>query len=576
MEQNQLGIGMNSFFSTIMRRITLVLVALLANSSFANDGLSSTSSYERAGLINEWYTQIEVGARSRIVNMQLQVNEDLATQYYLVEYGNTVERISQHELDAFGKIRGIEGAESHANIRKEIVMAEFASQRKNVPVTVRSITLPKSTIYVATSRGRVIAVDADTGEHIWHTSIGNPRSQTTGVGASKKYVAVVNGSTVYCLSADEGRVLWQRECNRAPSAPPSVGEYNIYVPLINGRLEVFSFARKGKLSRSFLSYGPSNTKPLLTSSTVSWSTKDGFYAVAPYRADSIQYRLNTRSNIVGSAAAADGVVYLNTVNGFIYALNEKTGSIEWEYATGDRLTQTPFVRNGSVYVISDSNRLYRIDALQGLPTKGWEKPVPGISQYVGMSKSRLYCLDRVGGLIVIDPDSGKRIAKVRGREISLVLPNIDSDRLYIGTGKGALRCFREVANTYPIFHADLGELVVDANNKPAVAKDESAAGDPFAADAEDDPFASDTEEDPFAADDDDDPFASGSDDQGSSSKNDDPFATDDSSEDEDPFGGGDDDDEDEDPFGGGGDDDDVDEDPFGGSGDDDDDPFGGF
>lgn len=553
------------------------MVCLLASSTFANDGLSSTSGFERAGLVNEWFTQIEVGARSRIVNMQLQVNEDLATQYYLVEYGNTVERISERELDAFGKVRGVEGAKSHAEIRKEIVMAEFAVQRKNIPVTIRSIALPKSTIYSVTSRGRVIAIDADTGEHLWHSSIGNPRSQTAGIGASKNHVAVVNGSTVYCLSADEGRLLWRRDCKRSPSAPPSVGDYNIYVPLIDGRLEVFSIERKGRLSRSYLSFGPANNKPLLSDSTISWSTRDGYYAVTPYHANSVQFRLNADSNIVGGGAAANGVVYVNTVNGFVYAMNEKSGSIEWEYSTGERLTQTPVVRNGSVYVITDESRMYRIDASRGVPAKGWEKPISGVNQFVGMSKNRLYCLDRVGGLLAIDPETGDQVARVGEREISLVLPNIDSDRLYIGTLKGALRCYREADNTYPIFHADLGELLVDANKKPAMAKDKATAdSDPFADDSED-PFASDADEDPFAADAEEDPFAAGSGDQGSSSKEEDPFGSDqsDDSSDEDPFGssGGD---EDEDPFGSSGGD--EDEDPFGGGSNDEgeEDPFGGF
>ena len=552
------------------------MVCLLASSTFANDGLSSTSGFERAGLVNEWFTQIEVGARSRIVNMQLQVNEDLATQYYLVEYGNTVERISERELDAFGKVRGVEGAKSHAEIRKEIVMAEFAVQRKNIPVTIRSIALPKSTIYSVTSRGRVIAIDADTGEHLWHSSIGNPRSQTAGIGASKNHVAVVNGSTVYCLSADEGRLLWRRDCKRSPSAPPSVGDSNIYVPLIDGRLEVFSIERKGRLSRSYLSFGPANNKPLLSDSTISWSTRDGYYAVTPYHANSVQFRLNADSNIVGGGAAANGVVYVNTVNGFVYAMNEKSGSIEWEYSTGERLTQTPVVRNGSVYVITDESRMYRIDASRGVPAKGWEKPISGVNQFVGMSKNRLYCLDRVGGLLAIDPETGDQVARVGEREISLVLPNIDSDRLYIGTLKGALRCYREADNTYPIFHADLGELLVDANKKPAMAKDKATAdSDPFADDSED-PFASDADEDPFAADAEEDPFAAGSGDQGSSSKEEDPFGSDqsDDSSDEDPFGssGGD---EEEDPFGSSGGD--EDEDPFGGGSNDegDEDPFGG-
>ena len=526
----------------------------------ANDG----AGFERAGLVNEWFTQIEVGARSDIVNMELQINEDLATRFFLVEYGGNVERISQFELDAFGNERGIEGAEEWANIRKEIVMAELAVKRRNdIPVTVRPITLPKSTIYTVTTRGRVIAVDADTGEHRWHTTVGNPKFRTAGVGSSKTHVAVVNGSTVYCLSAAEGKILWQRDCNRAPSAPPSVGAENIYVPLINGRLEVFSIEGKGKFSKSFLSFGASNSQPLLTSNTVSWATKDGYYAVAPYRARAIQFRLNTGNSFVGAGADGQGKIFVNTVGGSIFALDEASGSVLWEYSTGDRIRTTPFVRDGCVFCISIEDRLYRIDAERGLPTAGWEKPIDGVSKYVGMSQNRIYVLDSVGNLVALDPNTGAKVASVPGRELSLVLPNVDSDRIYVGHGKGSLRCYREAANTYPVFHADLGELLVNANRpveqEPDPAEEVADEDDPFASSEEDDPFATTEEEDPFAS--------------GDESSDEDPFG---GSDDGDPFGGSSDE-GDDDPFGGGGDDKD-DGDPFGGDsggGDDgDDDPFG--
>ena len=548
---------MKSKFFAIVSGIAVAVIVTFSAWVSASDGLSASNSYERAGLINEWFTQIEVGAQSNIVNMQLQINEDLATKYFLVEYGNSVERISQHELDAFGEVRGVAGAEEHANIRKEIVMAELAvKKRTDIPVTIRSITLPKSTIYTVTSRARVIAVDADTGEHLWHTSVGNPRYQTMGVGASKNHVAVVNGSTVYCLTADEGRILWSRDCQRAPSAPPSVGEYNVYVPLVNGRLEVFSIPGKGRFSKSFLSFGPASSKPLLTSSTISWPTKEGYYAVAPYRARSIQFRLDTGNEFVGGGADGQGTIYVNTVGGTIIALDEKSGSVVWEYSTGDRITTTPFVREGTVYAISTENRLYGIDTDRGLPAKGWEKPVEGVSKYVGMSKDRLYVLDSVGNLMAMNPENGKRLARIDGRVVSFVLPNSDSDRLYIGTGKGAIRCLRETGNTYPIFHADLAETLADANQKATGAKVDATQE---AAGGSDDPFNVDS--DPFA-DDETDPFASDDGDQGSGTKEEDPFGSDDDS-DEDPFGSsGDAEESDEDPFGGGSED--EDEDPFGG------------
>lgn len=541
--------------------IAVVLTSLLTINLSATD--TSISELQRAGLTSQWFTQLEVGARSKIVNMQLQVNEDKSTRYFLVEYGGTVERISQFDLDAFGEPFGIEGAEKHANTRKEIVMAELAAQkRKDIEVTVRPITLPQSTIYTVDSRSKATAVDADTGQHLWQTQVGNPKFLTSGIGSSKNHVAVINGSTVYCLAAETGKVLWSRTCRRAPSAPPSVGEYSVFVPLADGRLEGFSIENNGRgLVNSYVSFGKSVGKPLVTNNTVSWATTDGFYSVAPFRSRSIKFRLDSGSSMAAGGAAGVDTLFVTTTGGSIFALDEKFGSILWEYSTGDRISQPPFVREGFVYAISAENRLYKMDIKGGLPCLGWEKPLDGVAKYVGMSGDRIYLLSPVGQLFAIDHNTGDRVASVSGSEITLVLPNYQTDRLYIGTRSGLLRCYRELAKTYPVFHANDGEAMMEDANKQA-GDDDKPGPDEDA--EEDDPFAA--ESDPFATEDGSDPFATEEEEESDGGESD-PFASDDeteeSSDDEDPFGGSDDSSDDEsDPFGGG--DDDDDEDPFGG------------
>jgi outer membrane protein assembly factor BamB len=503
-------------------------------------GFDSDATVEQTGIVKEWTSQIDVGARSKIVNMQLQVNEDKSTRYYLVEYGDSVERVSQFDLDAFGKPRGIEGAESYAKSRQEVVKLEMAAQRRSdIEVRVRPITLPKSTIYGATSDGNVFAIDADTGRHLWSTRVGDRTRVTSGAGASKNYVAAVNGTIVYCLAAESGKVLWSKPCHDVPTAPPSVSDDHIFVPLISGRLDVFSVDPKQILPRAYLSFGTSISKPLVTSDTVSWATEHGFYAVAPLQARSIKYRLNSGSPMVGGGIADSGNLYVANSEGSLIALNENRGSMMWQYSTGDRLTSTPFAKSGAVYVVSSSSRLYKVDAKSGLPPAGWEEPISGISQFVGMSQNRIYLLDNLRQLVAIDPETGARIGTGTGLQFVYVLPNLQTDRLYLGGGRSILSCYREVANTYPIFHTETAEMMAakDMPKKEMAddAQPSAATDDPFAAD---DPFdQSSDESDPFAADspvedtlsdpgaDEDDPFGGSSD-------------SSDSGDDDDPFGGG--------------------------------------
>lgn len=472
---------------------TAIVICSMATSPFSaagNNDMLSNASIERAGLVSDWFTQLEVGARSQIVNLVLQINDDITKRIYLIEYDGRVERISQHDLDAFGKPYGIEGAEKQAILRKEIIMLELAAQRKKPDVNIRAVSLPKSTIYAADFGGNVRAIDADSGKHLWSTKVGRRKDLTAGVGASRNHVAIVNGSTVFLLNAKDGKVLWAKKCENSPNAPPSVSHNNVYVPLVNGRLEVFAMEDEGKFSRSYVSYGAAKAQPLVTNSTVSWATTSGHYSVAAHEGKKIQYQLVASSGFSAGGAADKDSVYVATTNGRVYAFDESRGSIHWEYETGDRILETPVVVGRSLYIFAAEGRLHRIDTFTGRPADGWETPISGVRKFVGVSRDRIYVLNENDELTAIDKNTGTTLARVPGR-LSKVLPNFQSDRLYVGSNTGLLQCIREAGNNYPVFHANETDIVaMDSKQAPMPEKSQ-------AIDDDDDPFEEDS--DPFAA-----------------------------------------------------------------------------
>ena len=62
---------------------------------------------------------------------------------------------------------------------------------------------------------------------------------------------------------------------------------------------------------------------------------------------------------------SNGVVYVGSSNGDVYALNAGTGAKLWTYATGGSVISSPAVANGMVYVGSYGNNLYALDARTG-------------------------------------------------------------------------------------------------------------------------------------------------------------------------------------------------------------------
>ena len=64
--------------------------------------------------------------------------------------------------------------------------------------------------------------------------------------------------------------------------------------------------------------------------------------------------------MISSPAVANGVVYLDSYNGYVYALNARTGAHLWSFENCcfyPRVQSSPAVSNGVVY-FQDDDRIY--------------------------------------------------------------------------------------------------------------------------------------------------------------------------------------------------------------------------
>ena len=476
--------------TSLMDCLIFALLASVPSIGRSNDGVASNSVVHKAGLTVDWFTQSGIGAGGKIVDWTLNVNENKSTTYFALQAGNFREVISQNSLNAFGKPYGLDGAVAYIEVRKEIIEAEFKNDSKSdVKVDVDQYSLPETTIFTITDDGIIAAIDGDNGKTKWTTQIGDTRLANIGLGADDIRVAAVNGSTLYVLESVSGKVLWSRACDNAVGAPPAVSEEGIFVPLIDGRLQVFPTEKNGLATFSFVSHGSGSARPYVSETTISWPTATGDLNVAArfgIRSKAISYRLKADDAIVSSPSFKSGTLFVASRDGFVYAINEQRGSIFWEVSIGEGVTQSPIPIGDSVYSITDDGMLFRLDAQTG--NLKWPNPLKNIRRYVGASKDHLYFTDLFGQLLVINPESGAILNRVEAGDIAYVLPNYETDRLYVGSHSGMIQCLREVGSKRPFFHS-LEIAAVDPKAQPAesvaMPKEETVMP---AATTEEDPF----------------------------------------------------------------------------------------
>ncbi len=158
-------------------------------------------------------------------------------------------------------------------------------------------------------------------------------------------------------------------------------------------------------------------------------------------ADILKWSFPTGDRVYSSPAVVDGIVYLGSDDGKVYALNASTGAETWSYTTGGRVLGSPAVVDGVVYVGSYDQNLYALDQETGallwsFETDGWVTSSPAVTGgvvYSGSLDDQLYAIDAVTGEEIWNASFGE-------------YPSIDSSpavadgALYVTGGYTTLYC----------------------------------------------------------------------------------------------------------------------------------------
>ena len=153
----------------------------------------------------------------------------------------------------------------------------------------------------------------------------------------------------------------------------------------------------------------------------------GVYAgPAPRSIRGIRFMFRTGGPIRGTATVSDGVLYLGSTDGNLYAIDALTGAERWRFHSNGPISSSPAVVDGLVYFTSRDGSLYALAARDGRqrwkldlgPDLGdqdyWDfytsSPTPfGNSLYVGSGAGFVYAIDRRSGHVLWRTNVGARV-----------------------------------------------------------------------------------------------------------------------------------------------------------------------
>ena len=413
-------------------------------------------------------------------------------------------------------------AARHGLVRPWITQMGFDSARGRLC----DLILYEGTLYAQTDRATIHAIDAETGKMLWSKQVGRPNHPSLTPSASHDFLAVVNGSRLYVVNRLNGDLLYEREVEGAPGAGAALSAKRAYVPMVDGMVvayrlepEVNAKVESAKAKEEVAtdeapqseadrrqetrlrqeatpplfcrSYGRALVQPLVTRETaeeeyVTWPTDRGYLNVGHInRVEEkyleLKYRLATEAPIVTRPAYLPpdptvvgdlGLILAVSRDGFAYAIRQKDGVLLWRFSAGEPIVEAPALIDDRLYVATQLAGMYCLDIAAGKDL-WW---APGALRFVAASQTRVYVVDRLGRLLVLNAQNGARLDSIAAENIPIKFFNTDTDRIYLAESTGLIECLHEVEQREPLVHGKDRKQALE--EKPA---EEQAKAAPAAA-----------------------------------------------------------------------------------------------
>ena len=160
----------------------------------------------------------------------------------------------------------------------------------------------------------------------------------------------------------------------------------------------------------------------------------------------------TTGNIVdySSPAVINGEVYVGSNDNYVYALDAATGAYIWSYKTGNSIDSSPAVADGIVYVGSEDHNVYALNATTG--TKIWSygtgdevESSPAVANgvvYIGSDDNNLYALNATSGDTIWTYGTGNLVDSS---------PAVANGVVYVGSNDDNVYAFGTVEVSVPEF-----------------------------------------------------------------------------------------------------------------------------
>ena len=232
--------------------------------------------------------------------------------------------------------------------------------------------------------------------------------------------------------------------------------------------------------------------PLVTTQNVdeefvTWVTDRGYLYVGRIdrRSEDVfhsKFRLDTNGTFCNPPAylppdpkvlGDSGVIYGGSSDGYVYAVLERGGELQWKFSAADPVIDSPVVIENRVYVTTELGGMFCLNAKTGKQI-WW---APELLHFVAQGKQRVYAADKLGRLRILDAHNGTMLDSLPTGGMPIKVSNGQTDRIYLATDGGMVQCLRELEQVNPVAYNEGRKPLPDNQQPKALPKPKPKTGD---------------------------------------------------------------------------------------------------
>ena len=285
------------------------------------------------------------------------------------------------------------------------------------------IAFANDTIFVSSGLGKIVALNAQTGELKWARQTRVPLNSVPTVDSGRVFV-ISDDNELFALDANTGDVLWSYQgiietASMLTAPAPAVVDDVVIAPFSSGELIALRVQNGGVLWQDSLS-STARLTPLASLNDIS-----------------------------GGPAIADGYVIATAQSGVMTAFDLRTGQRVWSVPAGS--LSIPLVAGDVVFSATTTGQVAALSKLDG--TVLWlqqlenfknEKKRKKRTVWTGplLAGNRLLVASSSGDITVLDPRSGDILKEMKVGSGVFVPPVIANETVYVLTDAAKLVAFK--------------------------------------------------------------------------------------------------------------------------------------